>query len=432
MKKQSKILYFKKTLRINKLKGAVRIFVKIKNNGAEMKKVYLDNNATTMLDPKAYELMLPYFCEKFGNPNSLHTFGTETHEAIRAAFDALYSGIGAADEDDIIITSCATESNNWVLKGVYFDILKDGIEKIKRGESGKNHIITSQIEHPAILSTCEFLETLGVEVSYIGVGSDGCIHTKDIEAAITDRTALVSIMWANNETGIISPIEEIGDLCAAKGVLFHTDAVQAVGKIPINVRRAQVDFLSFSGHKFHAPKGIGGLYIKAGRALSPLFHGGEHMHGRRSGTLNVPYIIAMGEAMKQAVNHLVFEGDFVRKLRDKLEDALLEMPDIFVVGERKNRVPNTILASIRGVEGEAMLWDLNKAGIACSTGSACASEDLQANPVMSAIGADRELAHTAVRISLSRFNTEEEIDYAINAFKSAIERLRGISSSYCS
>ena len=385
------------------------------------KRVYLDNNATTMLDPRAKELMEPYFCEKYGNPNSLHSFGTETHGAIREAFNHLYEGINAHDEDDIIITSCATESNNWVLKGVYFDTLRFG---------EKNHIITTQVEHPAILSTCRFLESLGVEVTYLPVGENGTLNPKEVEAAITDKTALVSVMWANNETGIVFPIEEIGAICKKRNVLFHTDAVQAIGKLPVDVQKAQVDFLSFSGHKFHAPKGIGGLYIRKGVKLTPLFHGGEHMGGRRSGTLNVPSIVAMGEAMRQASLHLDFERNNVRLLRDKLEDALLTIPDVFVVGERSLRVPNTILVSIRGVEGEAMLWDLNKYGIACSTGSACASEDLEANPVMSAIGADKELAHTAIRISLSRFTTAEEIDYTIEIFKKSIERLRSISSSY--
>ncbi len=387
----------------------------------ESKRVYLDNNATTMLDPHAKELMESYFCQQYGNPNSLHSFGTETHNAIREAFNHLYEGINAHDEDDIIITSCATESNNWVLKGIYFDILRFG---------EKNHIITTQVEHPAIRSTCQFLETLGVEVTYLPIGENGTLEPSALEAAITEKTALVSIMWANNETGIIFPIEEIGAICKRKGVLFHTDAVQAIGKIPVDVQKAQVDFLSFSGHKFHAPKGIGGLYIRKGVKLTPLFHGGEHMGGKRSGTLNVPFIVALGEAMRQANLHLDFERNNVRRLRDRLEDALLEIPDVFVVGNRALRVPNTILVSIRGVEGEAMLWDLNKYGIACSTGSACASEDLEANPVMSAIGADKELAHTAIRISLSRFTTNEEIDYAIKIFKKSIERLRSISSSY--
>ena len=386
-----------------------------------MQRIYLDNNATTMLDPSIKALMEPYFCEKFGNPNSLHKYGTETHPAIAEAIEKLYLGIDADDNDDIIITSCATESNNWVIKGVYFD------EIVKKG---KKHIVTTEVEHPAVRATCSFLESLGVQVTYLPINAQGTITTEQVREALREDTALVSIMWANNETGLIFPIEEIGALCRQKGVLFHTDAVQAIGKIPVSVKKANVDFLSFSAHKFHGPKGVGGLYIRKGVELTPLLHGGEHMRGRRSGTLNVPYIIGMGEAMKLATDYLDFELTQVRKLRDRLEDALLSIPDVFVVGTRENRVPNTTLISVRGIEGEAMLWDLNKAGIAASTGSACASEDLEANPVMVAIGADKELAHTAIRISLSRFTTSEEIDYTIEVFKKAVGRLRAISSSY--
>lgn len=386
-----------------------------------MKRIYLDNNATTMLDPSIKALMEPYFCEKFGNPNSLHKYGTETHPAISDAIEKLYEGIDAPDEDDIIITSCATEANNWVIKGVYFD------EILKKG---KNHIVTTEVEHPAVRATCSFLESMGVEVTYLPINAQGTITADQVREALREDTALVSIMWANNETGLIFPIEEIGALCRQKGVLFHTDAVQAIGKIPVSVQKANVDFLSFSAHKFHGPKGIGALYIRKGVELTPLLHGGEHMRGRRSGTLNVPLIVGMGEAMKLATDYLDFELSSVRKLRDRLEDALLGISDVFVVGARENRVPNTTLISVRGIEGEAMLWDLNKAGIAASTGSACASEDLEANPVMVAIGADKELAHTAIRISLSRFTTSEEIDYTIDVFKKAVNRLRAISSSY--
>ncbi len=386
-----------------------------------MKQVYLDNNATTMLDPSIKPLMEPYFCEKFGNPNSLHKYGTQTHPAISQAIEHLYKGINADDSDDVIITGCATESNNWVLKGVYFDEIYN---------RDKNHIVTTQVEHPAVRATCAFLESLGVEVTYLPINKEGNITAEQVSSALRDDTALVSIMWANNETGLIFPIDEIGTLCKERNVLFHTDAVQAIGKIPVDVQKAQVDFLSFSAHKFHGPKGIGGLYIRKNVKLTPLLHGGEHMHGRRSGTLNVPYIVGMGEAMKLANDFLDFELKQVRQLRDRLEDELLSIPDVFVVGTREHRVPNTTLISVRGIEGEAMLWDLNKAGIAASTGSACASEDLEANPVMVAIGADKELAHTAIRISLSRFNTNEEIDYTIDVFKKAVKRLRAISSSY--
>lgn len=383
--------------------------------------VYLDNNATTQLSKEAKQSMEPFLEQKFGNPNSLHKFGTETHTALSKALDEIYSAINASDRDDVIVTSCATESNNWVLKGMYFDLLRHG---------EKNHIITSEVEHPAIRATCEFLEELGVVVTYLAPNSDGIVSVEQVRDAMTEKTGLVSIMWANNETGLINPIEQIGALCRSRQILFHTDAVQAIGKIPVDVQQAQVDFLSFSAHKFHGPKGVGGLYIREGIPLTPLLHGGEHMHGRRSGTLNVPYIIAMGVAMRQAVQSLDYETTEVRRLRDKLEDALLAIDDILVVGKRDLRVPNTILCSIRGIEGEAMLWDLNKAGIAASTGSACASETLEANPVMVAIGADKELAHTAVRLSLSRYNTEAEIDYTIDVIRQSIERLRKISSTY--
>ena len=384
-------------------------------------RVYLDNNATTMLDPESYELMLPFFMEKFGNPNSLHDFGSETHRALRVAMDQIYAGIGAKDSDDVVITSCSTESNNWVLKGIYYD-------KIITGE--KDHIIVSAVEHPSISATCEFLKKIGVRISKLPVKIDGSIDPSDLREIIDDKTALVSVMWANNETGVIFPVQELADIAHEFGALFHTDAVQATGKIKVNVCAADVDFLSFSAHKFHGPKGIGALYIKDSKPLTSLIHGGEHMGGRRSGTLNVPYIVATGKALENANKFMDFENSHVRRLRDKLEDEILTIRDTSVVGDRKFRVPNTILAAIKGVEGEAMLWDLNQAGIAASTGSACASEDLQSNPIMEAIGADKELAHTALRLSLSRFNTEEEIDYAIANIKKAVKRLRAISSSF--
>ena len=386
-----------------------------------MMKVYLDNNATTMVDPEVKAAMDPYFTEIYGNPNSLHDFGTACHPALRKAMDQMYEGIGARDEDDIVVTSCATESNNWVLKGVYFDLIKNG---------EKDHIITTEVEHPSVTAVCRWLEEQGVRVTYLPVNQDGIVEAHTVRDFITDKTALVSIMWANNETGAIFPVEQISEICKEKGVLFHTDGVQAVGKIPVDVIKAGVDFMSFSAHKFHGPKGVGALYIRNGHPLTSLLHGGEHMGGRRSGTLNVPGIVGIGKAIELANYYLKFEEEHVRRLRDKLEDAILELPDIYSVGPRENRTPNTVLVSVRGVEGEAMLWDLNRAGIAASTGSACASEDLEANPIMTAVGADSELAHTAVRLSLSRFTTEEEIDYTIEQFKKAVERLRAISSTY--
>ncbi len=384
--------------------------------------VYMDNNATTMVDPQVLEAMMPYFTEQYGNPNSLHKFGTASHPAIAKAIDQVYTAINAADADDIIFTSCATESNNWVLQSVWID-------KILNGD--KNHIVTTEVEHPSILSTCKFLEDQGVKVTYLPVNEEGIVEAHTVKSFITEKTALVSIMWANNETGMIFPIPEIGEICKEKGVLFHSDGVQAVGKIPVDMQAVNVDFMSMSAHKFHGPKGIGALYIKNSQALSPLLHGGEHMGGRRSGTLNVPFIIGMAKAMEIATQNIEEKMSTIAGQRNRLEDALLAaIPETMTVGDRSNRTPNTILISIRGVEGEGMLWDLNNGQIGASTGSACASEDLEANTVMLAIGADNELAHTGIRLSLSRFTTDEEVDYVINHFKDAVSRLRAISSSY--
>lgn len=384
--------------------------------------VYMDNNATTMVDPLVRDAMIPFFSEIYGNPNSLHRYGTASHPAISKAIDQIYKGINASDQDDIIFTSCATESNNWVLKSVWID-------KILHGD--KNHIVTTEVEHPSVLSTCKFLEEQGVKVTYLPVNDQGIVEAHTLRSFITDKTALVSVMWANNETGMIFPIKEIGEICRERGVLFHTDGVQAVGKIPVDMQALHVDFMSMSAHKFHGPKGIGALYIRGSQKLSPLLHGGEHMGGRRSGTLNVPYIVGMGKAMELATQDIEAKMASIAAKRDRLEDALLSIiPDTFTVGDRARRTPNTILISVRGVEGEGMLWDLNNAQIGASTGSACASEDLEANTVMLAIGADHELAHTGIRLSLSRFTTDEEVDYVIEHFQKAVTRLRAISSSY--
>jgi len=384
--------------------------------------VYMDNNATTMVDPQVVEAMMPFMTEMYGNPNSLHKFGTATHPALSKAIDQTYKAINAADADDIVFTSCATESNNWVLQSIWKDMILHG---------DKNHIVTTEVEHPSILSTCKFLEDQGVKVTYLPVNDQGIVEAHTVKSFITEKTALVTMMWANNETGMIFPIKEVGEICKEKGVKFHSDAVQAVGKIPVNVQDVHIDFMSFSSHKFHGPKGMGALYIKDSQELSPHLFGGEHMGGRRSGTLNVPGIVGLGKAIELATTNIEEKMASIRAKRDRLEDALLELiPETMTVGDRDNRTPNTILISIRGVEGEGMLWDLNNGQIGASTGSACASEDLEANTVMLAIGADNELAHTGIRLSLSRFTTDEEIDYVINHFKDAVTRLRAISSSY--
>ncbi len=386
-------------------------------------RVYLDNNATTKIDPMVAVRMQPFLGELFGNPNSLHQYGMEVRPHLNEALGYMYDALGAPDEDDILITSCATESNNTVLKGVYFKYILKNPEK--------NHIITTSVEHPCILDTLHFLSENGlVDVTYIDVDESGGIDAEAIKSAVTEKTILISMMWANNETGMIFPVEEVSSFAKENGILFHTDAVQAIGKLPIDLSKVHVDYLTFSAHKFHGPKGIGGLYVKKGKALPNLLHGGEQMGGKRAGTLNVAFIVGMGLAMKQAAKHVEKMNTDVRRLRDKLEDAISQIADTIVVGPREKRTPNTILISLRGIEGESMLWDLNKAGIAASTGSACASESLEANPVMSAIGEDPELAHTAMRLSLSRFTTEEEIDYTIEAFIKAAQRLRTISSTY--
>ncbi len=385
-------------------------------------RVYLDNNATTKIDPLVRVKMQPFFEELYGNPNSLHSYGMEVRPHLNKAMGEMYDALNVPDQDDILITSCATESNNAVLKGVFFEHILKNPEK--------NHIVTSSVEHPAIIETLMFLSDYGVDVTYVDVDDNGGISAQAVKDAVTDKTVLISMMWANNETGMIFPVEEVSAFAKEKGILFHTDAVQAIGKVHVDLTKVDVDYLTFSAHKFHGPKGIGGLYVKKGKTLPNLLHGGEQMGGKRAGTLNVAYIVGMGLAMRQAANHVEKMNTDVRRLRDKLEDALSKISDTIVVGPREKRTPNTILISLRGIEGEAMLWDLNKAGIAASTGSACASESLHANPVMSAIGEDPELAHTAMRLSLSRFTTEEEVDYTIEVFTKAAERLRSISSTY--
>ncbi len=386
-----------------------------------MERIYLDNNATTMIDPAVKEAMEPFFCQMYGNPNSLHTFGTEVHPYMRKALDQLYEGIHAADEDDIIINSCACEGNNTVIKSAWFDGVLN---------TGKKHFITSTIEHPAVSNTFKFLESLGAEVTWLNVNEDGIIDPAELKAAIDpDRTGLVSIMWANNETGLINPVKEYGEICREKGVPLHIDAVQAVGKIPVDVSSVMADFVTFSAHKFHGPKGIGGLYMRKGNHIIPLIHGGEQMAGLRAGTINTAFFVGMGLAMELASKNLDFEATHVAALRNRLEDGILAIDDVEVIGKRELRTPNTILASFRGVEGEAMLWDLNKRGIAASTGSACSSESLQANPTFVAMDINRDLAHTGIRFSLSRFTTEQEIDYAVEAVKASVKRLRSISST---
>jgi cysteine desulfurase len=384
-----------------------------------MDRIYLDSNATTIVDPLVQEAMAPFFTQYYGNPNSLHSFGTEVHPYMSLAYDRLYAGINAGDEDDIVLNSCATEGNNTVIKGVYHDLIRTG---------EKSEIITTQVEHPCVANSCAHLETLGVTVHYLPVNRDGIITLDALKERLDpDRTALVSVMWANNETGLINPVGELARYCRERGVLFHTDAVQAIGKVKVDVQEVEADFLTFSAHKFHGPKGVGGLYIRSGISLEPLLHGGEQMGGRRAGTVNTAGLIGMGLAMELAVQNLDYEDREVRRLRDRLEDGISSIDGTGVIGSRDHRVPNTILVSVRGVEGEALIWDLNRSGIAASTGSACASESLEPNPTFIAMRIDGELAHTGIRLSLSRFTTEEEIDWAIEVMRQSVERLRAIS-----
>jgi cysteine desulfurase len=386
-----------------------------------MDRIYLDNNATTIVDPRVKEAMEPFWCQMYGNPNSLHAFGTEVHPYMRVAFDRLYAGINARESDDILLTSCATESNNTVIKSVYHDLIRTG---------RKSEIVTTQVEHPCVANSCRFLESLGVKVIYLPVNSDGIVDAGILRGHIDpDRTALVSIMWANNETGLVFPVRELASLCRENGILFHTDAVQAIGKVPVDVQEVPVDFLSFSAHKFHGPKGVGGLFVREGAGITPLLHGGEQMGGKRAGTINAGGLVGMGLAMELAVQGLPYERSVVRRQRDRLEDAILAIEGTTVIGRRELRTPNTILMSVKGVEGEAMIWDLNRQGVAASTGSACASESLEPNPTFVAMCIDSELAHTGVRLSLSRFTTDAEIDAAVEAIRASVARLRSISPS---
>lgn len=387
-----------------------------------MKSVYLDNNATTMVDETIYDKMSPFFVKEFGNPNSLHLYGTSIHKEMNEALDMLYDGLNAGDNDDVIINGCATEGNNTIIKGILCEYV-DNPQNI--------HIITSQIEHPSIRETCGFLEKYGVSVDYLPVNDDGIITPDVLEAAIIEgKTKLISIMWANNETGIIQPIEELANVAKRHGVLFHTDAVQAAGKIKIDLQKVNADYLTMSAHKFHGPKGVGVLYKRSGALFTPLLHGGEQMAHMRAGTVNVPGLIGVGNAFKLANDKLDYYNTEVRALRNRLEDALLSIPDVEVIGKRELRTANTILAAIKGIEGESFIWDMNSHKIAVSTGSACSSESLEINPTFKAMKVNEDLAHTGVRFSLSRFTTIEEIDYTVEKVKMTIERLRSISTVY--
>ncbi len=385
------------------------------------KRIYLDNNATTMVCPKAAQEMQKYHTTFYGNPSSLHTFGIETRVDLRRSLDYVYKLINAPDQDDVLITSGATEANNHVLKAVF----------LKNLNTKKNHYITTNVEHPTIYNTLQYLESLGAEVTYLPVGPDGIVKAEQVEAAVTNHTVLISIMHANNELGTIFPLAEMVQRVKKKNsqILFHTDATQTLGKISVDVEKLGVDYLSFSAHKFHGPKGIGGLYMRKGQRLDPFFHGGEQMASLRAGTLNVAGIVGMGIAAQEAVQYLDLENTVVRQLRDKLETFILNnIHDTFLNGHKNERTPNTLNIAFQNCEGEALLWDLNQHGIAASTGSACASEELESSRVLRALGVDKALSHMALRFSLSRYTTAAEIDYVISVLPGIIKRLREISS----
>ncbi len=383
--------------------------------------IYMDNHATTPLDPRVLDTMLPYFKEHFGNAASRnHSFGWEAEEAVETARKQIGSLIGATAKE-IIFTSGATESNNLALKGVAEMYAERG-----------NHIITAATEHKAILDTAKRLEKHGVRVTYLPVAQDGLIDLEMLREAITDKTILVSIMYANNEIGVVQPIREIGKICKEKGVLFHTDGVQAVGKIPVNVIEDNIDLLSLSGHKIYGPKGVGALYVrrKSPRVqLTAQMDGGGHERGMRSGTLNVAGIAGLGKACAIAQAEMPEESRRMAYLRDKLKDRLLaELDETFINGTMEHRLPNNLNISFAYVEGESLLMGIND--IAVSSGSACTSATLEPSYVLKALGAGDDLAHSSIRFGLGRFNTEEEVDYVAAKVISIVKKLRELSPLY--
>lgn len=382
-----------------------------------MKEIYLDNNATTRCYPQVVEAMLPYFSEKYGNASSMHTFGGQNRHAVEAARKQMAAFLNAEHADEIIFTSCATESNDSVL----FSVAESFPQK--------KHIITSAVEHPAVLEPCHVLESRGWRVDYIRVDANGRFDLDELKSLIDGDTVLVSVMWANNETGTIFPIQEIAKIAHAHGALFHTDAVQAAGKIAIDVQAADVDFLSVSAHKFHGPKGIGALYVRRGTRFVPYLIGGHQEKRRRAGTENVPYIIGIGQAAELAQKRLT-DGSMqkVAALRDKLERGIVAtIPDVKINGDVQNRVPNTTNISFGYIEGESILMYLNDFGICASSGSACTSGSLEPSHVLRAMKVPFQFAHGSIRFSLSDENTETEIDTVLKELPPIIERLRKIS-----
>lgn len=377
--------------------------------------IYLDNNATTQVAPEVIEEMMPYLTDRYGNPSSMHTFGGSVARKINEARERVASLLGC-EPDEILFTSCGTESDNTAVKGTLAMY------------STRRKVITSRVEHPAVLATCRDLERHGYSVHEIGVNRAGQLDMDELGLRIDDNTALVSIMWANNETGVIFPVETIAELAKARGVVFHTDAVQAIGKIPINLKNSAIDLLSLSGHKLHAPKGVGALFVRRGTRVATFMHGGHQEFGRRGGTENVPGIIAIGKACQLAQEHMEEENTRVRLLRDRLEKGILETcPDCFINGDTENRLPNTSNISFEFIEGESILMLLDQFGVCASSGSACTSGSLEPSHVLRAMGVPFTAAHGSVRFSLSRYNTPQHVDLTIEKMAPIVNRLRQLS-----
>lgn len=381
-----------------------------------MNPIYLDNNATTACDPAVVEAMLPFFTEQFGNPSSMHSFGNKVAHALKEARGRVQALLGAEHESEIVFTSCGTESDSTAILSAL------------KAQSGRNQIITTAVEHPAILTLCDYLEKEGVVVHRLGVDKKGRLDLDEYRALLSPRTAIVSVMWANNETGTIFPVETMADMAHSVGAMFHTDAVQAVGKIAIDLKSTRIDMLSLSGHKLHAPKGVGALYLRRNTRFRPLLRGGHQERGRRSGTENSASIVGLGVAAQQALDHMAYENTEVKRLRDRLEAGILPcVPRSFVTGDPANRLPNTANIAFEFVEGEAILMLLNKQGIAASSGSACTSGSLEPSHVMRAMGIPYTAAHGTIRFSLSRYTTEAEIDRVIEVVPPIIAQLRKLS-----
>ncbi|HUL38214.1 MAG TPA: cysteine desulfurase NifS [Thermodesulfobacteriota bacterium] len=380
-----------------------------------MKTVYVDNNATTKVAPEVLEAMLPYFSEYYGNPSSMHFFGGQVQKKVDEARAKVADFLGA-EPSEIVFTSCGTESDNAAILGTLDSY------------PARRHLITTRVEHPAVGNVSTYLGRKGYRITELSVDREGRLDLDELRESLTDETTLVTIMYANNETGVVFPIEEIGEIVKARGIPFHTDAVQAAGKIPLNMKKSTVDTLSISGHKLHAPKGIGVLYIRKGTRFSPFLIGGHQEKGRRGGTENVPYIIGLGKACELAKKHLGEENTKVKALRDYLEAKILEkIPNTLVNGDPVNRLPNTVSVSFEFVEGESILLLLSDLGICASSGSACTSGSLEPSHVLRAMGVPFTAAHGSIRFSLSIYNTKEEMDYIIEHLPPIIQRLRDIS-----